>query len=71
MHAVHTSGDCLQISYMILQRVSPVTHSIGNCIKRVIIIVATVIFFKNPMPLQNQIGDPVLLQNGMWTLCVR
>jgi len=45
-----------QVSYMILQRVSPVTHSIGNCIKRVIIIIAAVIVFQNPMPIQNRIG---------------
>lgn len=47
---------CLQVSYMILQRVSPVTHSIGNCLKRVIVIVASVIFFKNPVSQQNVIG---------------
>jgi solute carrier family 35 protein E1 len=35
-----------QVSYMILERVSPVTHSIGNCVKRVVVIVAAVIFFK-------------------------
>jgi len=43
---------------MILQRVSPVTHSIGNCLKRVIVIVASVIFFKNPVSQQNIIGEP-------------
>ena len=47
-----------QVSYMILQRVSPVTHSIGNCLKRVIVIIASVIFFQNPMGRQNQIGAP-------------
>lgn len=35
-----------QVSYMILERVSPVTHSIGNCVKRVVVIVAAVVFFK-------------------------
>jgi hypothetical protein len=45
-----------QVSYMILQRVSPVTHSIGNCVKRVAVIVASVIVFRNPMPIQNSIG---------------
>ena len=44
------------MSYMILQRVSPVTHSIGNCLKRVIVIVASVIVFQNPMSRQNMIG---------------
>ena len=52
---------CLQVSYMILQRVSPVTHSIGNCLKRVIVIVASVIFFQNPMSQQNMLGMPLPL----------
>lgn len=41
---------------MILQRVSPVTHSIGNCLKRVIVIVASVILFQNPMSQRNMLG---------------
>lgn len=41
---------------MILQRVSPVTHSVGNCIKRVIVIVSSVIVFNHPMSQQNMIG---------------
>lgn len=50
-----------QVSYMILQRVSPVTHSIGNCLKRVIVIVASVIVFQNPMSRQNMLGTTVAL----------
>lgn len=46
----------LQVSYMILQRVSPVTHSIGNCLKRVIVIVASVVIFQNPMSQKNILG---------------
>ena len=38
-----------QISYMILSRVTPVTHSIGNCVKRVVVIVSSVIFFQTPV----------------------
>lgn len=38
-----------QISYMILSRVTPVTHSIGNCVKRVVVIVSSVIFFGTPV----------------------
>ena len=49
-------GGLWQVSYMILQRVSPVTHSIGNCLKRVIVIVASVIIFQNPMSQQNMLG---------------
>jgi len=50
-----------QVSYMILSRVSPVTHSIGNCLKRVIVIIASVLVFKNPMSQQNMIGTAVAL----------
>lgn len=46
---------------MILQRVSPVTHSIGNCIKRVIVIVSSVIVFNHPMSQQNMIGTGIAL----------
>lgn len=50
-----------QVSYMILQRVTPVTHSVGNCLKRVIVIVASVIVFQNPMSKQNMIGTAISL----------
>ena len=39
-------------------QVSPVTHSIGNCIKRVVVIVASVIAFQNPVSAQNAFGEP-------------
>lgn len=54
---LNTMVFCVQVSYMILQRVSPVTHSIGNCLKRVIVIVASVLFFKNPVSQQNVVGE--------------
>ena len=41
---------------MILSRVSPVTHSIGNCVKRVVVIVASVLVFQNPVTRQNALG---------------
>ena len=50
-----------QVSYMILARVSPVSHSIGNCLKRVIVIVASVLFFRNPMGTQNMVGTAIAL----------
>ncbi|KXZ55452.1 hypothetical protein GPECTOR_2g1001 [Gonium pectorale] len=49
------------VSYMILQRVSPVTHSIGNCVKRVVVIAASVVFFRNPVSLQNALGTALAL----------
>ncbi|KAH9603972.1 hypothetical protein KSS87_023575 [Heliosperma pusillum] len=36
------------VSYMILGKVSAVTHSVGNCLKRVVVIVSSVIFFQTP-----------------------
>ncbi len=56
LHDMTLCCGLAQVSYMILQRVSPVTHSIGNCLKRVIVIVASVLFFQNPMGRQNMIG---------------
>ncbi|KAJ8753593.1 hypothetical protein K2173_022834 [Erythroxylum novogranatense] len=50
-----------QVSYMILQRVSPVTHSVGNCVKRVVVIVSSVIFFKTPVSPINSLGTGVAL----------
>ncbi|KAE8662220.1 hypothetical protein F3Y22_tig00113716pilonHSYRG00009 [Hibiscus syriacus] len=50
-----------QVSYMILQRVSPVTHSVGNCVKRVAVIVSSVIFFKTPVSYINALGTGIAL----------
>ncbi|MED6120465.1 Palmitoyl-protein thioesterase 1 [Stylosanthes scabra] len=50
-----------QVSYMILQRVSPVTHSVGNCVKRVVVIVSSVIFFQTPVSPVNAFGTAVAL----------
>ncbi|XVF12051.1 hypothetical protein REPUB_Repub08aG0081300 [Reevesia pubescens] len=49
------------VSYMILQRVSPVTHSVGNCVKRVVVIVSSVLFFKTPVSPINSIGTGIAL----------
>ncbi|XP_060191515.1 triose phosphate/phosphate translocator, non-green plastid, chloroplastic-like isoform X2 [Lycium barbarum] len=50
-----------QISYMILEKVSPVTHSVGNCVKRVVVIVSSVLFFSTPVSPINAIGTGVAL----------
>ncbi|KAK1301740.1 hypothetical protein QJS10_CPB12g00165 [Acorus calamus] len=50
-----------QVSYMILQRVSPVTHSVGNCVKRVGVIVTSVLFFRTPVTPINSLGTAVAL----------
>ncbi|XP_022741928.1 phosphoenolpyruvate/phosphate translocator 2, chloroplastic-like [Durio zibethinus] len=50
-----------QVSYMILQMVSPVTHCVGNCVKRVVVIVSSVIFFQTPVSPINSLGIAVAL----------
>ncbi|KAF5175334.1 Phosphoenolpyruvate/phosphate translocator chloroplastic-like [Thalictrum thalictroides] len=50
-----------QVSYMILQRVSPVTHSVGNCVKRVVVIVTSVLFFRSPVSSLNSLGTGIAL----------
>ncbi|XP_011047342.1 PREDICTED: phosphoenolpyruvate/phosphate translocator 2, chloroplastic-like isoform X3 [Populus euphratica] len=59
------AGFCLhsyqQVSYMILQMVDPVTHAVGNCVKRVVVIVSSVIFFQTPVSPINSIGTAMAL----------
>ncbi|KAG8049484.1 hypothetical protein GUJ93_ZPchr0009g279 [Zizania palustris] len=50
-----------QVSYMILSRVSPVSHSVGNCVKRVVVIVTSVLFFRTPVSPINSLGTGVAL----------
>lgn len=50
-----------QLSYMILSRVAPVTHSIGNCVKRVVVIAASLVIFQNPVSLRNAAGTALAL----------
>jgi solute carrier family 35 protein E1 len=50
-----------QVSYMILAKVSPVTHSVGNCVKRVIVIVTSVLFFRTPVSTVNGLGTGLAL----------
>ncbi|RVW46452.1 Phosphoenolpyruvate/phosphate translocator 2, chloroplastic [Vitis vinifera] len=50
-----------QVSYTILQMVSPVTHAVGNCVKRVVVIISSVIFFQTPASPINSLGTGVAL----------
>lgn len=64
------AGDVL-VSYLILSRVSPVTHSVGNCIKRVAVIVISIIFFKTSMNLMSKVGTSVALAGvGVYTFAL-
>jgi len=57
-------GDVL-VSYAILAQVTPVTHSVGNCLKRVIVIAASIFIFKNPVSSKNVAGT-VLAITGVF-----
>lgn len=58
-----TAENCFsQVAYMLLQRVSPVTHSVANCVKRVVVIVSSVIFFRTPVSPVNGLGITELLR---------
>ena len=46
---------------MILSKVTPVTHSVGNCVKRVVVIVTSVLFFKTPVSPINSLGTGIAL----------
>mmetsp|Transcript_31909 Transcript_31909/g.44496 ORF Transcript_31909/g.44496 Transcript_31909/m.44496 type:complete len:146 (+) Transcript_31909:305-742(+) len=50
-----------QLSYAILNRVSPVTHSVGNCVKRVVVIASSIIFFQNPVSPLNLAGAGIAI----------
>lgn len=58
-----------QVSYMVLdQGISPVTFSVGNTMKRVAVVVSSVIFFKNPVSAMNWIGSMIaLLGTGLYS----
>ena len=48
-----------EASFLALERLSPVTHSVANTLKRVVIIVASCIVFKTPMTTIGAIGSGV------------
>ncbi|CAD7700900.1 unnamed protein product [Ostreobium quekettii] len=51
-----------QASYMVLGLgITPVTFSVGNAMKRVAVVVSSVLFFRNPVSLFNWIGSSVAI----------
>lgn len=59
-----------QASYMVLdQGISPVTFSVGNTMKRVAVVVSSVIFFKNPVSALNWVGSLMaMMGTGLYSL---
>ena len=68
-HAPHISPTFSHIIFLVPHhqsfhkhpQVNPVTHAVGNTIKRVVIIVASVVAFKTPMSTGSIIGSSVAI----------
>jgi solute carrier family 35 protein E1 len=50
-----------QLSFMVLSKVTPVTHSVGNSLKRVVVIAASVVIFRNPVSATNIAGTAMAI----------
>lgn len=60
-----------EVAFLALGKVNPVTHAVGNTIKRVVIIVAAVIAFKTPMSTGSIIGSSIaILGTLMYSLAM-
>lgn len=50
-----------EVAFLALGKVNPVTHAVGNTIKRVVIIVASVVAFKTPMSTGSIVGSTIAI----------
>lgn len=50
-----------QTSYQALDEISPLTFSVGNTMKRIVVIVATVLVFRNPVKPLNALGSAIAI----------
>ena len=50
-----------EVAFLALGRVNPVTHAVGNTIKRVVIIIASVVAFKTPISGLGIIGSSIAI----------
>jgi solute carrier family 35 protein E1 len=48
-----------EVAFLALSEVAPVTHAVGNTIKRVVIILASVVAFRNPLSPAGALGSAV------------
>lgn len=48
-----------EASFLALEQLSPVTHSVANTLKRVVIIIASCMVFRTPMSLLGGIGSAI------------
>lgn len=50
-----------QVSYMSLDQISPLTFSVGNTMKRISVIVSSIIIFRNPVQPVNALGAAIAI----------
>lgn len=49
------------MAFTLLSIVSPVTYSVANTLKRVFVIVVSILYFQNPVTMSNAIGIVIAL----------
>ena len=54
-----------EVAFLALGAVNPVTHAVGNTIKRVVIIIASVIAFKTPMSRGSIVGSSIAIMGTL------
>jgi solute carrier family 35 protein E1 len=54
-----------EVSFWILDLVQPVTHAVGNTIKRVVLIVAAVLVFRAPVTMEGAIGSAIAIGGSL------
>jgi solute carrier family 35 protein E1 len=50
-----------EVAFLALNEVAPVTHAVGNTIKRVVIILASVVVFRNPLSGLGALGSAIAI----------
>jgi len=77
--AGHTRGELLrllgssgflyylynEVAFLALSEVAPVTHAVANTVKRVVIIIASVLVFRNPVSKLGAIGSAIAILGAM------
>jgi len=56
---LYVFGRYNEVAFLALSEVAPVTHAVGNTIKRVVIILASVIVFQNPLLPLGALGSAI------------
>lgn len=55
-----------QVSFQALEGINPTTFSVGNTMKRVVVVVSSVMFFKNPVSPLNWLGSALAIMGTLW-----